>query len=273
MASRRGRSWRRCRGRRTRRWPGWTRGRSPAFVMELLPGPQYLVGEGDGDRAAGVAAVPARDRADGRPLAGAVPAVAGWRLAALPRGPAAAAGRGAAGRLRPRRPRSGLRDHAVLVVLARLGLRGAEVAALQLADIDWRAGEIAVRGKGSRVERLPLPAAAGQALADWLTDGRPRCESRAVFVTVRGGRYRPLTPGRSGRSWAGPASGPGCPGWARTGCATRWRPRCCAPARRCPRSGRCCGTAASCPPRSMPRSTSNALRPAGAAVAAEPMRE
>ena len=78
-------------------------------------------------------------------------------------------------------------------LLARLGLRGAEAAGLQLGDIDWRAGEIAVTGKGSRTERLPLPAPAGEALAAWLTDGRPRCESRAVFVTVRR-PYRQLTP-------------------------------------------------------------------------------
>jgi len=87
----------------------------------------------------------------------------------------------------------GRRDYAVLSLLARLGLRGAEAAGLQLDDIDWRAGEIAVCGKGSRVERLPLPAPAGEALADWLIEGRPRCESRAVFVTVRR-PYRQLTP-------------------------------------------------------------------------------
>ena len=127
------------------------------------------------------------------PLAGAVPAVASWRLASLPRGLSAAeverllAGCG-------RETPAGLRDYAVLSLLARLGLRGAEAAGLQLGDIDWRAGEIAVTGKGSRTERLPLPAQAGEALAAWLTAGRPRCESRAVFVTVRR-PYRELTPG------------------------------------------------------------------------------
>jgi integrase/recombinase XerD len=126
------------------------------------------------------------------PLAGAVPAVASWRLSALPRGLKAAeiemllAGC-------DRETATGLRDYAVLSLLARLGLRGAEAAGLQLDDIDWRAGEIAVTGKGSRTERLPLPAPAGEALAAWLTDGRPRCESRAVFVTVRR-PYRQLTP-------------------------------------------------------------------------------
>jgi site-specific recombinase XerD len=126
------------------------------------------------------------------PLAGAVPAVASWRLAALPRGLSQAEiGRLLAGC--DRETAAGLRDYAVLSLLARLGLRGAEAAGLRLGDIDWRAGEIAVCGKGSRIERLPLPAPAGEALAAWLTDGRPRCESRAVFVTVRR-PYRPLTP-------------------------------------------------------------------------------
>jgi integrase/recombinase XerD len=126
------------------------------------------------------------------PLAGVVPAVASWRLSALPRGlPASEIERLLAGC--ERQTPVGLRDYAVLSLLARLGLRGAEAAGLQLGDIDWRAGEVAVRGKGSRVERLPLPATAGQALAGWLTGGRPRCESRAVFVTVRR-PYRQLTP-------------------------------------------------------------------------------
>jgi site-specific recombinase XerD len=126
------------------------------------------------------------------PLAGAVPAVASWRLAALPQGLTAAdiemllAGC-------DRETAVGLRDHAVLSLLARLGLRSAEAAGLQLDDIDWRAGEIAVTGKGSRTERLPLPAPAGEALAAWLTGGRPRCESRAVFVTMRR-PHRQLTP-------------------------------------------------------------------------------
>jgi integrase/recombinase XerD len=126
------------------------------------------------------------------PLAGAVPAVASWRLSALPRGLSQAEiGRLLAGC--DRETAAGLRDYAVLSLLARLGLRGAEAAGLRLDDIDWRAGEIAVTGKGSRTERLPLPAPAGEALAAWLTDGRPRCGSRAVFVTVRR-PYRQLTP-------------------------------------------------------------------------------
>lgn len=125
------------------------------------------------------------------PLTGAVPTVAGWRLSALPRG------------LEAGQPEAllaahdtttamGLRDHAVLTVLARLGLRGAEVAALRLADVHWRDGEITVRGKGSRVERLPLPAVVGEAMAAYVTGGRPSRPCPTVFVTTRA-PYRPLT--------------------------------------------------------------------------------
>jgi integrase len=57
--------------------------------------------------------------------------------------------------------------------LVRAPLRAGEVAGLRLDDIDWRAGEITVRGKGNRAERLPLPADAGQAIAAYLGDGRP----------------------------------------------------------------------------------------------------
>ena len=79
----------------------------------------------------------------------------------------------------------GLRDLAVLTVLARLGLRAGEVAGLCLEDIDWRSGELVVRGKGPKLGRLPLPVDVGRAIADWLSDGRPRCEGRQVFTRVR----------------------------------------------------------------------------------------
>lgn len=79
----------------------------------------------------------------------------------------------------------GRRDLAVLTLLSRLGLRAGEVTALRLEDIDWRAGEIMVRGKGSRQEQLPLPVDVGEALADWLHNGRPRCDHDLVFARVR----------------------------------------------------------------------------------------
>ncbi len=119
------------------------------------------------------------------PLAGAVPSAASWQLAELPRtvSPADLA------RLMnscDRRSAAGRRDFAVLVLLARLGLRAGEVAGLDLGDVNWRQGEITVRGKGSRCDILPLPADAGEAVAGWLAEGRPRCTAcPAVFVRLR----------------------------------------------------------------------------------------
>jgi site-specific recombinase XerD len=125
-------------------------------------------------------------------LVGAVPAVAAWRLAGLPRTLTAAQVDALIASCDLDTP-VGRRDHAVLVVLARLGLRTAEVAALQLEDIDWRAGQILVRGKGSRVERLPLPVDVGEAVIGYLASARPVGSSRSVFVTARGRPPRPLT--------------------------------------------------------------------------------
>jgi integrase/recombinase XerD len=82
--------------------------------------------------------------------------------------------------------RDGLRDFAILTLLARMGLRAGEVAGLQLDDIDWRHGEITVLGKGNRRDRLPLPVDIGQAIVDYLQDGRPRdAMDRCVFIRVR----------------------------------------------------------------------------------------
>lgn len=81
-----------------------------------------------------------------------------------------------------RRRGIGRRDYAVLMLLARLGLRGGEVVGLCFEDINWRNGEITVRGKGSRVDHLPLPVDVGEAVASYLRRGRPRSESRTVFV-------------------------------------------------------------------------------------------
>jgi integrase len=116
-------------------------------------------------------------------LDAAVPSVAGWRLAGLPR----ALEPGQAQLLLDSCDRAtaiGRRDVAILTLLIRLGLRRGEVAALELDDIDWRAGELAVRnGKRGRRERLPLPADVGDALVGYLRDGRPLdAQTRRVFV-------------------------------------------------------------------------------------------
>jgi integrase/recombinase XerD len=128
------------------------------------------------------------------PLAGAVPATANWKLSGLPRHLT----REETARILASCDTAtvtGRRDRAVLLLLARMGLRAGEAAGLRLDDIDWRAGEITVRGKGNRHERLPLPADVGEALAAYLRDGRPaRARGREVFAGVRA-PHRPLTRG------------------------------------------------------------------------------
>lgn len=125
----------------------------------------------------------------GQPLA--VPSPAGWTQAGLPR---ALDGDQVAALLASCDPRTrtGRRDLAILTLLARLGLRAGEVAALRLDDIDWRRGEITVRGKGNRQDRLPLPADVGHRIVAYLQDGRPgTAQGRAVFVRAQA-PYRPL---------------------------------------------------------------------------------
>jgi site-specific recombinase XerD len=82
----------------------------------------------------------------------------------------------------------GQRDAAILLLLARLGLRAGEVAALTLDDLDWAAGELRVRGKGARQDRLPLPHEVGVALVAYLRHGRPPSATRQVFVRMRAPR-------------------------------------------------------------------------------------
>ena len=128
------------------------------------------------------------------PLAGAVPTAANWKLSGLPRHLA----QEEAARILDScdlATVTGRRDRAVLLLLARMGLRAGEAAGLRLDDIDWRAGEITVRGKGNRHERLPLPADVGEALVAYLGDGRPaQARGREVFAGVRA-PHRPLTRG------------------------------------------------------------------------------
>lgn len=117
-------------------------------------------------------------------LADAVPPVASWRLATLPRDLEADQVRRLLAGCN-RRTAAGRRDFAILLLLARLGLRRCEVARLELEDIDWRAGELIVRGKGQRHERMPLPVDVGEALADYLQRGRPtNAQGRSVFIRV-----------------------------------------------------------------------------------------
>jgi integrase/recombinase XerD len=127
-----------------------------------------------------------------QPLADGVPSPAGWTLTSLPKGldPAQVATLLA---ICDRGTATGCRDFAILTLLVRLGLRAGEVATLAFEDIDWRRGELAVRGKGGRLDRLPLPADVGQVIVDYLHRARPAAaQGRTVFVRAQA-PYRALT--------------------------------------------------------------------------------
>jgi integrase/recombinase XerD len=118
-------------------------------------------------------------------LTGCVPAVAGTRFDGLPKAldddmlAALLASCDLSGA-------NGRRDYAILVLMARLGLRAIEVSRLELDDIDWRSGVLDVRGKRGRRDQLPLPADVGQAIADYLVEGRRPSTSRSVFLAAHG---------------------------------------------------------------------------------------
>jgi site-specific recombinase XerD len=120
-------------------------------------------------------------------LGTAVPPVGGWRLATLPPTMTAAdvqllldsCDRGTG---------VGVRDLAIMTLVARLGLRSIEVARLELADVDWRAGELVVRGKARRQDRLPLPAEVGEAVAAYLARARTPAGDRRLFLTCKAPR-------------------------------------------------------------------------------------
>ena len=126
-----------------------------------------------------------RYRGEGMPdLAAAVPVVANWSMTSVPRAIAAdqvqrllfSIDRGAA---------MGRRDYAILLLLARLGLRSSEVAFLELDDIDWITGTLQVRTKGGMRNQFPLSHEIGEAIADYLRHGRPQSISRRVFLRVK----------------------------------------------------------------------------------------
>jgi site-specific recombinase XerD len=120
-------------------------------------------------------------------LAASVPTVADWRLSTVPKYMTPEE----VGRMLQacnRHTATGRRDYAILLLLARLGLRAGEVVALELDDVDWRAGEILVRGKGLCHERMPLPVEVGEAVTSYLLRDRPACQTRRVFVRMRAPR-------------------------------------------------------------------------------------
>ena len=114
-------------------------------------------------------------------LASAVPAVANWAMPSIPRAIGADHIRQLLASI-DRHTAIGRRDYAILLLLARLGLRSGEVAFLELDDIAWDAGTVSVRGKGSQRTALPLPRDVGEAIVAYLRHGRPRSTSRRVFL-------------------------------------------------------------------------------------------
>lgn len=117
-------------------------------------------------------------------LAGCVPAVPNWSLSSLPRFLPASAVEKLLKRC-DRKTALGRRNHAILLLLARLGVRAGEVIKLSLDDIDWASGLIIIHGKGGRSAPLPLPADVGTALAAYLRRDRPPSASRRVFLRHR----------------------------------------------------------------------------------------
>jgi site-specific recombinase XerD len=119
-------------------------------------------------------------------LAACVPPVASWSLSTLPKSLPPAQVEQVLANVRQRSTAVGRRDHAILLLLARLGLRGGEVGNLVLEDIDWENSRIAIRGKGDRVAHLPMPADVGKAIAAYLQNGRPPVPGeRRLFLRAR----------------------------------------------------------------------------------------
>jgi site-specific recombinase XerD len=130
-------------------------------------------------------------------LAACIPAVANWKQSGLPRALPADQVEQVLKSVN-RKTAIGRRDYAILLILARLGLRAGEIRALTLDDFDWQEGLLTVRGKAGRFSQLPLPKDVGAAIADYLGHGRPNTSSRCVFL-----RAKAPTGGFQGQSGVG----------------------------------------------------------------------
>jgi site-specific recombinase XerD len=114
-------------------------------------------------------------------LAACVPAIASWSLSSVPKFLTADQAQKVLDWC-DRRTATGRRNYAILLLLARLGLRAGEIVGLTLDDINWETGVITLCGKAQRVAQLPLPTEVGQAIAEYLFHARPRCTSRRLFI-------------------------------------------------------------------------------------------
>ncbi|HEY2660401.1 MAG TPA: tyrosine-type recombinase/integrase [Caulobacteraceae bacterium] len=118
-------------------------------------------------------------------LAATVPSVAGWSMASIPRAMPAESVRRLLDASKTWRTPAGLRNRAILLLLARLGLRALEIVRLELEDIDWSQGWLRVHGKGRQERPMPLPHDVGQAIASYLKSGRPESACRRLFLRSR----------------------------------------------------------------------------------------
>lgn len=123
-------------------------------------------------------------------LRSAIPAVACWSMASLPKALSSEEVEQLLSSC-DRKTAIGRRNWAILLLLARLGLRAGEVVKLMFEDLDWEAGEICIRASGARSDRLPIPQEVGAALVEYLRYARPRCSSRRIFIRMRA-PYREL---------------------------------------------------------------------------------
>lgn len=122
-------------------------------------------------------------------LAAAVPPVAGWHDTGIPPALSQADVQALLDSCDRSRP-NGIRDHTILTLVARLGLRSIEVSRMEIDDIGWRTGEITIRGKGRRIDTMPLPVEVGEAVAAYLAEARPLVDrgQRRLFLTGRAPR-------------------------------------------------------------------------------------
>jgi integrase/recombinase XerD len=119
-------------------------------------------------------------------LASCVPSIASCSLSSIPKSLSLAQVEQVLSVIRNRSNALGRRDYAILLLLARLGLRSGEVCKLTLEDIDWENSRITIRGKADRVAQLPIPAEVGEAITAYLQDGRPReAAQRRLFIRIR----------------------------------------------------------------------------------------
>lgn len=117
-------------------------------------------------------------------LRSSVPTVASWSMASLPRALSSEEVQRLLAHCE-RHTAVGRRNWAILLLLARLGLRAGEVVGLAFEDLDWEAGELRIQAHGGNSDRLPIPQDVGTALVDYLRHARPACSSRRVFVRMR----------------------------------------------------------------------------------------